>query len=552
MGSSKFDDLLTQLGTGRWNLLYFAIICWYIFFLPGQVLSIIFLAPSMNYSCKIPEEEEEEEGIVSPQNLVDSCSYVVNSSLTGEQEERLCTDWEFDNTTYISTLTSQFQLVCGRNYLRAVYHGIFMFGNVCGPPIAGVFSDKYGRKLVAMIGGVVFAFTALILPLIPNFTVLLVLRFLQGFFNLPTGYILALEVCEPSKRSFVGILIALPWALGTMAFGGFAYFIRDWHWLQFILTFPLALLIPGIWLLDESPRWLIVRGYHERALKILQKAARWNKVQLPTDSQLLSIMRDIQHESIVTSSSKGSAISLTESEKMASNRESIKNESKRSWIFKCDLCRTSHIRIITLVMTFIFFVSALVFHGLALSAKDFSADVFVYVVLGGLTEVPAYSVSSIIVAKYGRRIPLALCYSVCGIALLVLIIIPKGTLWLVILLAMIGKLGISSASQIIYLYLSELYPTEYRLQGLGTAVLTQRLGSILAPLIIQMLGPVSWWAPSVVMGLLSLLAGMATLALPETLGAVLPDTLADLEELFANKKRKRASGTSKEMMPMCT
>lgn len=203
-------------------------------------------------------------------------------------------------------------------------------------------------------------------------------------------------------------------------------------------------------------------------------------------------------------------------------------------------------------MTFIFFVSALVFHGLALSAKDFSADVFVYVVFGGLTEVPAYSVSSIIVAKYGRRIPLALCYGVCGIALLVLIIIPKGTLWLVILLAMIGKLGISSASQIIYLYLSELYPTEYRLQGLGTAVLTQRLGSILAPLIIQMLGPVSWWAPSVVMGLLSLLAGMATLALPETLGAVLPDTLTDLEELFANKKRKRASGTSKEMMPMCT
>ncbi|XP_042889424.1 solute carrier family 22 member 6-like, partial [Penaeus japonicus] len=38
------------------------------------------------------------------------------------------------------------------------------------------------------------------------------------------------------------------------------------------------------------------------------------------------------------------------------------------------------------------------------------------------------------------------------------------------------------------------------------------------------------WAPSVVFGVASLIAGLATLALPETLGVALPDTIAHLEE----------------------
>ncbi|XP_064084163.1 steroid transmembrane transporter SLC22A24-like [Macrobrachium nipponense] len=122
-----------------------------------------------------------------------------------------------------------------------------MIGNLFGPPIAGYFSDKYGRKLVAVSGGVVFTLTAVILPFIPSLPGILAVRFIMGFANLPTAYILAMEVCEPKKRSYVGILLALPWALGTMAYGGIAYYVRDWGWLQFIMSFPLVILLPAIW-----------------------------------------------------------------------------------------------------------------------------------------------------------------------------------------------------------------------------------------------------------------------------------------------------------------
>lgn len=49
-------------------------------------------------------------------------------------------------------------------------------------------------------------------------------------------------------------------------------------------------------MLDESPRWLIVRGRHDDALRVLQKAARWNKAQLPPEEELRALMDHIRKE----------------------------------------------------------------------------------------------------------------------------------------------------------------------------------------------------------------------------------------------------------------
>ena len=62
--------------------------------------------------------------------------------------------------------------------------------------------------------------------------------------------------------------------------------------------------------------------------------------------------------------------------------------------------------------------------------------------------------------------------------------------WLVMSLAMLGKLCIASAYQVIYLYGAELIPTEMRLFGLGTCNVMARFGSISCPYITDLL--VSW------------------------------------------------------------
>ncbi|XP_042206685.1 organic cation transporter-like protein [Homarus americanus] len=118
----------------------------------------------------------------------------------------------------------------------------------------------------------------------------------MGSVNLLTFFILALEVCEPKHRGTVGILTGLPWALGTMAWGAMAYLIRDWRWLQAAVSLPTVLNFFPLYFMDESPRWLIVNGQHDSALRVLQKAARWNNATIPLEEDLRDLMRNIQDE----------------------------------------------------------------------------------------------------------------------------------------------------------------------------------------------------------------------------------------------------------------
>ncbi|XP_047493242.1 solute carrier family 22 member 20-like isoform X2 [Penaeus chinensis] len=224
---------------------------------------------------------------------VNSCKYSTNGS-SGVEEELPCTEWDFDTSVFTSTLTSEFDLVCEREHLQATYQGIYMLGTFVSPLLGGYLADRYGRLVVVIITQAVVTVTSVGIVFLSDFTLILAVRFVMGSVNLLTFFVLAMEVCEPKHRSTVGILIGLPWALGTMWWGMMAYFIRDWRWLQLAVSLPTLLVFPFLYMMDESPRWLIVRGHHEKALKVLQKAARWNKATLPPASNLYALMSDIQ------------------------------------------------------------------------------------------------------------------------------------------------------------------------------------------------------------------------------------------------------------------
>ncbi|XP_027207541.2 organic cation transporter protein isoform X1 [Penaeus vannamei] len=523
---SKFDELLIRLGTGKWNFLYFIAASVWFFLIPPQSLSGAYLAPTIPHTCRPPQD-------VNATISEDSCAYITNT--TAGSEVYPCTEWDFDLTVFSSTLTSEFQLVCDRDYLRATYQSMMMFGTFISPIVGGFLADRLGRRLVIIVTLSLFTLFSSSISFLSNFNLILAFRFVLGCVNLPTFYILAMEVCEPRMRSFVGVLTALPWATGTMAWGGVAYLIRDWRTLNLVVSLPNLVIFPALYLMDESPRWLIIRGQHERALATLAKAARWNGATLPPEDDLRATMRDIQAET--TSSAE---------------KKEVKNkkESVRNWFsFAFILCRTRKITLVTLIMFIDYLIVAMVFYGLSLSATSFSADPFAYMALAGLVEIPAYSVTAPIIAKLGRKGPAAFGFLVCGVAILALAFIPSDVTWLVIILAMTGKLFISASYQIIYVYVTELFPTEVRTTGMGSAIVASRIGSVLAPFVTDFLGPVLPWAPSAIFGASSLVAGAATLVLRETLGAPLPDSIADLETID-KRHRQRDAGIPGELLEL--
>nr|XP_027207550.1 organic cation transporter protein-like [Penaeus vannamei] len=209
-------------------------------------------------------------------------------------------------------------------------------------------------------------------------------------------------------------------------------------------------MLPFFWFMDESPRWLAVRGDHDRAVKILQKAGKWNKVPLPPEDEVKALMRqelpptkakceDRSMKTVVTSFFQNAAI----------------------------LFRTPKLRLITSVMYLDYLVLAMVYYGLSLSGGNLSSDPFVYMVLSGLMEIPAYTGAYPLVAKFGRRIPTVMCCFVSGAALLVLTGVPKGYSTVIVTLALVGKMSITAAYQVAIFYSSELFPTEVRSRGVG-------------------------------------------------------------------------------------
>ncbi|XP_045622943.1 organic cation transporter protein [Procambarus clarkii] len=522
--TSKFDVLLTRLGTGRWNMMYFLSACYWYLILPAQTFNGVFLAPALNFTCRPPQGDDQ----LLLQVAQDSCSYTVNRSSSGALEEEPCTEWDFDTSVFSSTLTSEFGLVCGKDYLRATYQSIYMFSTIFSSLISGYIADKYGRKVVVVATMGLYAVTCVAICFITVFELILALRFVMGSLSTATLYMLSMEVCEVKHRSAVGVLLGFPWALGMMAWGALAYCIRDWRYLQAVASFPLLLVVPVLFLLNESPRWLIVRGRHKQALQALQRAARLNHSSLPPEDELLIMMTDIQAEAEMGKTKspgklKGEA------------------EGKRWFSFTTPvLLSTPKIRLITLVQSLNIFTCSLVYCGLSLSGSTYSADPFLYIIIGGLMEVPGYTVTAPIIARWGRKLPIIIGWFISGASILALAFTPPDISWLVMLLAMIGKLAISAVFMIVFVYEAELLPTEVRLQGVAVVFVAGQIAATCSPYLADFLGPLVPWLPSVIFGVMSFLAGFSLFPLPETLGMGLPDTISDLEGLFNQKKSGKA------------
>ena len=85
-----------------------------------------------------------------------------------------------------------------------------------------------------------------------------------------------------------------------------------------------------------------------------------------------------------------------------------------------------------------------------------------------------------------------------------------------IVLANIGEFFISIGFNSVYIWSCELYPTVVRMQGMAVCQLAARIGSILAPFVSDLLIEVYVPLPYIVMGVVSVTAGLVVLILEET------------------------------------
>ena len=154
------------------------------------------------------------------------------------------------------------------------------WGALGGNAVAGLLSDRFGRKKVLIVTAVLFAVSALMSALATTFFIFVVSRLIAGVAVGAAILIAPIYIAEisPSKRrgslvSFNQLMIVI----GISASFFSNYFLlnlgdNNWRWMLGVEAVPAALYFFLLFGVPESPRWLFGKGQTERAREILTKA----------------------------------------------------------------------------------------------------------------------------------------------------------------------------------------------------------------------------------------------------------------------------------------
>ncbi|XP_071133855.1 organic cation transporter protein-like isoform X2 [Mytilus edulis] len=125
------------------------------------------------------------------------------------------------------------------------------------------------------------------------------LIFANGYFSMlvyDTGYILATELVDSSKRVFANFAYYFSFCIGEYVLVILAYFIRDWRILGWSTSIVVGIFLTSLLFQKESARWLIAKGKLSRAEMILKDIAKENNANFDIDIQKIKF--DEKHEKV--------------------------------------------------------------------------------------------------------------------------------------------------------------------------------------------------------------------------------------------------------------
>ncbi|CAI9170121.1 unnamed protein product [Rangifer tarandus platyrhynchus] len=503
-------------------------------------MSVVFLAGTPEHRCRVPDTANLSSAwrnhsvpvrLQDGREVLQSCrryrlATIVNFSALGlepgrdvdleQLEQEGCLDgWEFSQDIYLSTIVTEWSLVCEEDWKTPLTTSLFFVGVLLGSFVSGQLSDRFGRKTILFATMAVqtgFSFLQIFSINWEMFTVLFVIVGMGQISNYVVAFILGTEILGKSVRIIFSTLgVCTFFAVGYMLLPLFAYFIRDWRMLLLALTVPGVLCVPLWWFIPESPRWLISQRRFKEAEDIIQKAAKINNITAP-----VVVFDPVEQQEQLP--------------------------LKQQKVFILDLFRTRNIATITIMSLLLWMLTSVGYFALSLNTPNLHGDPYLNCFFSALIEVPAYIAAWLLLRTLPRRYVIAGVLFFGGTVLLLIQLVPADYNFLSIGLAMLGKFGITSAFAMLYVFTAELYPTLVRNMAVGVASMASRVGSIIAPYFVY-LGAYNRVLPYILMGSLTVLIGIITLFFPESFGRTLPETLEQMQKVKGFRYRKKTKGS---------
>ncbi|XP_022695474.1 organic cation transporter protein-like [Varroa jacobsoni] len=481
----------------------------------GQLAMAFMMPPNVEFHCRRTEEairrnmtEEQWREFTHNDSLKTGSGYCTrhffdHETLTAHEKVIACHSWEFSHSVHHSTILEEWDLVCDNDYLKPFPQSLSMAGLIIGNVVFSHFSDHYGRRPAVFAGMLICAVSGVMATVTSNFIVFNVGRFFSSVskIGIQASIVIYLESIDPHYRYLFSLLNGFGFHLGMMFVALTAFFGDSWRYLQGLISGPAVAILPFLFFVYESPRWLHSQRCPDEADAVLRNICDWNKVPAERVDELLPKIRT-KYVHLKQGKSKN-ALDLF--------RDSNGANTTRN----------------TLLIWYLCFTSGILFYASTFTSTELEIGLGPHVSF--CLPIGAELVAILLVSlgvRYIRRKAIIFTTSLLGALGFYLMGFGEnlGVPWIIDLTAVIMIRASSAAfTQIYPVYSAELYPTPLRNVGIGFCDLMYRLASTIDPF-------GRYWLPRLhtqllpgLYGTMSLVACVFCLFLPETLNKALDD-----------------------------
>lgn len=437
----------------------------------------------------------------------------------------------------VTQVTQQFSLTTMES---GWYVGCALLGSIIGVVFAGKLSDTIGRKKTMIISAVLFTSSAIGCALSMSLNQLVFWRMVGGGGIGIVSIVSPLYIAEVSPASHRGRLVSLYQLAITVGFlaaylmnfyllelsanftsaNGILHKIfgtEVWRGMLGLETLPALTFLIVSFLLPESPRWLLVKGNNETARQIFLRIYHSREDAMFQIDETLSMLQ-------------------------------AESESKSDWniIFRPGFLRAVLIGSAIAILGQFMGVNAVLYYGPSIfeSSGLSSGDSLFYQSLIGLVNMGTTVLALLIIDKVGRK---RLVYvGVSGMILSLLFIgfyflfaeaLMLSSLFLLICFLAYIFFTAGSISAVIFVFLSEMYPTKVRGQAMSIATLSLWVGTYLigqlTPWMLETLSPAGTFFLFAIMCIPYML--IVWKMMPETAGK----SLEDIERFWLSKVKNK-------------
>ncbi|HUI29415.1 MAG TPA: sugar porter family MFS transporter [Candidatus Acidoferrales bacterium] len=177
---------------------------------------------------------------------------------------------------------------------------VALWGTVVGAISVGKPGDTFGRRIMLFICGAMYFVSAIGCALSTAWWTLLVSRFVGGLAIGAASVMAPMYIAEISPGRLRGRLVAI--AQFNIVFGILVAFFSNyllvstgsdnWRWMFGVMAVPAAIFFVLLFLVPESPRWLVKKNHVEKARSVLRKVGALNAA-----SELNDIVNSLKDES---------------------------------------------------------------------------------------------------------------------------------------------------------------------------------------------------------------------------------------------------------------